>query len=50
MRKSSDEFLVQNAGEFVYIRYGILHQVINVGLNVVEAVNVGSDAYTERKI
>ena len=39
------ESLVQGAGDLVYIRYGILHQVINVGLNVAEAINVGSDAW-----
>ena len=39
------EFLVQRAGYLVYVRYGVLHQVINVGLNVAEAINVGSDAW-----
>ena len=39
------EFVLQNAGDLLYIRYGILHQVINVGLNVAEAINVGSDAW-----
>ena len=39
------EFLVQHPGDLVYVRYGILHQVINVGLNVAEAINVGSNAW-----
>ena len=39
------EFVLQNAGDLLYIRYGVLHQVINVGLNVAEAINVGSDAW-----
>ena len=39
------EFIVQNAGDLVNVRYGILHQVLNVGLNVAEAINVGSDGW-----
>ena len=39
------EFVVQKAGDLLYIRYGILYQVVNLGLNVAEAINVGSDAW-----
>ena len=35
------EFVVQKAGDLLYVRYGILHQVVNLGLNVAEAINVG---------
>ena len=43
------EFLVQRPGDLVYVQYGVLHQVINVGLNVAEAINVGSDAWNVAK-
>ena len=39
------KFVVQKAGDLLYIRYGILHQVVNLGLNVTEAINIGSDRW-----
>lgn len=39
------EFVVQKAGDLLYVRYGILHQVVNVGVNIAEAINVGSNEW-----
>ena len=39
------EFLMQRAGDLVYVRCGVLNQVINVCLNVAEAIDMGSDAW-----
>ena len=39
------EFMVQTAGNLLYVRDGILYQVINLGLNVAKAINAGSDGW-----
>lgn len=36
------KFVTQRAGDMLYVGHDVPHQVVNVGLNVAEAVNVGS--------
>ena len=43
--KGSDvpyQVVVQQPGTLIYVREGVLHQVLNTGVNLAEAVNVGS--------
>lgn len=39
------EFIVQEAGDLVFVRYGTLHQEINCGLNMAEEITIGSNAW-----
>ncbi|OXU21197.1 hypothetical protein TSAR_010391 [Trichomalopsis sarcophagae] len=40
-RKIPHQFITQRPGDLVYVGPGIYHQVINLGISVAEAVNVG---------
>lgn len=39
------QVVVQRPGDMVYVGSGVLHQVVNIGVNVAEAVNVGGPAW-----
>ena len=36
---------MQQPGTLIYVREGVLHQVLNTGVNLAEAVNVGSNSW-----
>ena len=42
------EVVTQRPGTVVYVREGVLHQVINTGINLAEAVNVGGGGWNHQ--